>query len=48
MPNSFGLFGIVCVAGHYIVQTHEGLKKEKIIETNRENVRDEIRSNYFA
>ena len=28
---------------HYIIQTPEGLKKAKVIKSNKKNVRDEIR-----
>ena len=31
------------IVGHYIVETSEGLKKVKVIETNKKNVRDEMK-----
>ncbi len=31
------------IDGHYIVQIPEGLKKVKVIDANKKNVRDEIK-----
>ncbi len=39
--NMYRIVGII--DGHYIVKTPKGFKKVKIIESNRKNVRDEIR-----
>ncbi len=39
--NLFKIIGIV--DNHYIVKTHKGLRKVKIIESNRKNINDEIR-----
>lgn len=39
--NMYRIVGII--DGHYIVQTLKGLKKVKVIESNKKNVRDEIK-----
>ena len=37
----YRIIGII--DGHYIVQTPKGLKKPKVIKSNRKNIRDEIK-----
>ncbi len=37
----YRIIGII--DGHYIVQTPKGLKKVKVIQSNKKNVRDEIK-----
>jgi hypothetical protein len=39
--NMYRIIGII--DGHYIVQTPKGLKKVKVIKSNKKNVRDEIK-----
>ena len=39
--NMYKIVGII--DGHYIVKTHKGFRKVKAIESNKKNVRDEIR-----
>ncbi|MGR3174956.1 MAG: hypothetical protein ACUZ8N_10185 [Candidatus Scalindua sp.] len=39
--NIYIIIGII--DGHYIVQTPKGLKKVKVIKSNKKNVRDEIK-----
>ena len=39
--NMYRIVGLI--DGHYIVQTHKGLKKVKVYEANRKNVHDEIK-----
>ncbi len=39
--NMYIIVGII--DGHYIVQTQNGLKKMKVIKSNKRNVRDEIK-----
>ncbi len=39
--NMYGIIGII--DGHYIVQTPKGLKKVKVIKSNKKDVRDEIK-----
>ncbi len=36
----YRIIGII--DGHYIVETPKGLKKVKVIETNKMNIKDEI------
>ena len=39
--NMYRIIGII--DGHYIAQTPKGLKKVKVIKSNRKNVRDKIK-----
>ncbi len=39
--NMYRIIGII--DDHYIVQTPKGLKKVKVIKSNKKNVRDEIK-----
>ena len=39
--NMYRIIGII--DGHYIVQTPKGLKKVKVIKSNKKHVRDEIK-----
>ncbi len=39
--NMYRIVGII--DGHYIVETHKGLKKVKVSKSNKKNVNDKIR-----
>lgn len=39
--NMYRTIGII--DGHYVVKTRKGLKKVKVIKSNKKNIRDEIR-----
>jgi hypothetical protein len=42
--NNGSMYRIIgIIDGHYIVKTPKGLKKVKVIETNKKNVRDKIK-----